>query len=136
MHLQRRRYIREQIESLLRQTYPLHELLIQDDGSTDGTTDIAAEYAAKYPFVRCLQNDGKHGLNPNFFSAMRSRDDSAMVASLSRYCERRTLISDCVSLRLDKSIISCNVSASLQCGYSPIAPMAAAFAVRSQIAVT
>ena len=65
------KYLREQLESVVNQTYPLHELLIQDDGSTDGTTDIAAEYAAKYPFVRCLQNDGKHGLNPNFFSAMR-----------------------------------------------------------------
>lgn len=65
------KYLREQLESVVNQTYPLHELLIQDDGSTDGTTGIAAEYAAKYPFVRCLQNDGKHGLNPNFFSAMR-----------------------------------------------------------------
>ena len=64
------KYLREQLESVVNQTYPLHELLIQDDGSTDGTADITAEYAAKYPFVRCLQNDGPHGLNPNFFSAM------------------------------------------------------------------
>lgn len=38
------RYIREQIESLLRQTYPLHEIIVQDDGSTDGTCDIVSEY--------------------------------------------------------------------------------------------
>ena len=79
------KYMREQLESVVNQTYPLHELLIQDDGSTDGTTDIAAEYAAKYPFVRCLQNDGKHGLNPNFFSAMRKA-----TGNLSPFATRTT----------------------------------------------
>ena len=41
-------YIREQIDSILNQTYENWHLTISDDGSTDGTDLIADEYAAKY----------------------------------------------------------------------------------------
>ena len=37
------KYLREQLDSLLAQTYPLHEIIIQDDGSTDGTWEILEE---------------------------------------------------------------------------------------------
>ena len=33
-------YIREQLDSILSQTYPLKEIIIQDDGSTDDTVAI------------------------------------------------------------------------------------------------
>ena len=33
------RYLRPQIESILAQTYPIHEVIIQDDHSTDDTAD-------------------------------------------------------------------------------------------------
>ena len=42
-------YIREQIDSLLHQTYQDFEVRIRVDGSTDGTTEIVKEYAGKYP---------------------------------------------------------------------------------------
>ena len=42
-------YIREQIDSILNQTYENWHLTISDDGSTDGTDLIADEYAVKYP---------------------------------------------------------------------------------------
>ena len=44
------KYIREQLESIVSQTYPIHELLIQDDCSTDATPLIIEEYKEKYPF--------------------------------------------------------------------------------------
>ena len=46
------KYIREQLESIVSQTYPIHELLIQDDCSTDATPLIIEEYKEKYPFIR------------------------------------------------------------------------------------
>jgi hypothetical protein len=42
-------YLRGSIESALAQTYPIQEIWIADDGSTDDTQAIAMEYGAKHP---------------------------------------------------------------------------------------
>lgn len=64
-------YLAEQIDSLLKQTYPVHEIIIQDDGSTDGTMSLLQDYAAAHPVIKLFHNDGEHGVNNNFFSALR-----------------------------------------------------------------
>ena len=64
-------YLAEQIDSLLKQTYPVHEIIIQDDGSTDGTMSLLQDYAAAHPVIKLFNNDGEHGVNNNFFSALR-----------------------------------------------------------------
>lgn len=66
------KYLREQLDSVVRQTYPLHEIIIQDDGSTDETMQIALEYAAQHDNIIVKTNTHEHGINGNFFSAMRS----------------------------------------------------------------
>jgi glycosyltransferase involved in cell wall biosynthesis len=63
-------YIREQMESLVHQTYPIFELIVQDDSSTDNTFEILQEYARDYPFVHIFKNESRKGMNENFFSAM------------------------------------------------------------------
>ena len=42
-------YIKEQIESLLHQTYQHWTLIIHDDNSSDNTVNIIKEYVKKYP---------------------------------------------------------------------------------------
>jgi glycosyltransferase involved in cell wall biosynthesis len=42
-------YLRESIDSVLRQDFKDYELLIADDGSTDGSFEIACEYERRYP---------------------------------------------------------------------------------------
>ena len=64
------KYLRPQLESILAQTYPIHELIIQDDCSSDGTDVIAKEYAERYPFVHFFPNNTNKGVNENFFSAI------------------------------------------------------------------
>lgn len=52
------RHLREQLDSVLNQTYGLHEIIIQDDGSTDGTMAIVEEYAARNSIIKPCVNKG------------------------------------------------------------------------------
>lgn len=63
------RFLREQMDSILAQTYPIHEIIISDDCSTDGTIDILREYAAKHTFIKIHQNARNIGFNSNFYHA-------------------------------------------------------------------
>ena len=65
------RYLKEQLDSLIAQSYPLHEIIIQDDGSTDDTVQIATEYAGRHDIIHVSANTHEHGINSNFFSALR-----------------------------------------------------------------
>ncbi|KAA6347431.1 putative glycosyltransferase EpsE [termite gut metagenome] len=65
------KYLREQLNSILSQTYPIYEFIIQDDCSTDTTYSIIQEYAQQYPVIRCLRNTRRQGINANFFSAIK-----------------------------------------------------------------
>lgn len=62
------RYLREQLDSIVNQTYPIYELLVQDDISTDSTMAILEQYAAKYPFIRYTRNTKNLGVAANFKS--------------------------------------------------------------------
>ena len=43
------RFLAEQIDSILSQTYRNWVLFIRDDGSTDSTLDVIANYVKRYP---------------------------------------------------------------------------------------
>ncbi len=61
------KYIEEQLDSIFAQTYPIHELLVGDDGSTDNTMAILNNYAYKYKNIKIISPDDKHhGVNYNF----------------------------------------------------------------------
>jgi len=66
------RFLREQMDSVLAQTYPLKEIIVQDDGSTDATMSILNDYAQLDARVKVYRHEGEqHGINANFLSAMR-----------------------------------------------------------------
>lgn len=65
------KYIREQLDSLLRQTLLPSEIIIQDDCSTDNTCKIVMEYSLKHPFIKLFRNKQNKGINENFFSAIQ-----------------------------------------------------------------
>jgi glycosyltransferase involved in cell wall biosynthesis len=64
------KYLREQLDSLMAQTYRWHELIVVDDGSTDDTMSILHEYVRSDPRISLHQNVTKLGPNDNFFKAM------------------------------------------------------------------
>ena len=64
------RFIKEQIDSILAQTYPHFELLIFDDGSSDNTAKIIQEYQEKHPNIHFKQNEKNLGFLKNFEQAI------------------------------------------------------------------
>ena len=67
------RFLREQLDSLLAQTWEQWHLTVSDDGSTDGTSAILDEYAARYPDrVRRVCHEGRFGnARDHFFWLMK-----------------------------------------------------------------
>jgi glycosyltransferase involved in cell wall biosynthesis len=45
-------YICETVDSVLAQTYPAHEIIVVDDGSTDRTQEVLAQYKTKIRYIR------------------------------------------------------------------------------------
>ncbi len=67
------RFLAEQIESLLRQTWGNLEILIRDDGSKDKTPDILREFGAKYNNI-IVYLEGNQGVSRSFFELLRKSD--------------------------------------------------------------
>lgn len=68
------KYIREQLDSILNQTYKDIRILIRDDGSKDRTIDIIKEYIEKYRYkIRLIEDDVKCGSSvSNFMQLTKS----------------------------------------------------------------
>lgn len=67
------KYISEQVESILSQTFTDWRLLIRDDGSNDNTPAIIEEYAAKYPGkIEVIHDDAVcRNATKNFFELLK-----------------------------------------------------------------
>jgi glycosyltransferase involved in cell wall biosynthesis len=63
-------FIRQQLDSIIGQTYPNIEVLVVDDCSTDGTWDILQEYAAKHSNFIVIRNEKNIGYVKNFEKGM------------------------------------------------------------------
>lgn len=77
------RYIREQLDSLVNQTFSSFEVVAVDDCSTDGTLDILDEYARADSRIRVIRNAHNLGFRANFERAL-----SLTSASLIAPCDQ------------------------------------------------
>ena len=69
-------YIREQLDSVLAQSYPDVDILVRDDGSDDDTFVILKEYEEMHSNIRVYR--GKNiGINKSFFELLKKSDANA-----------------------------------------------------------
>ena len=72
------KYIQEQLDSIINQTYPVYELLIFDDVSTDNTVEIVNQYAKKHSFIKVSVNEKNLGYTKNFEQALQAATGDAV----------------------------------------------------------
>ena len=64
------KYLREQLDSLLRQSYNNIEIICLDDDSSDGTYTILEEYHKRFEHIRIFKNERNLGYRKNFEKAV------------------------------------------------------------------
>jgi glycosyltransferase involved in cell wall biosynthesis len=64
------KYIERQLRSLLNQTYPIYEVVISDDNSTDGTVKICEKYRIEFAKFVLVKNSANIGPVKNFENAI------------------------------------------------------------------
>ncbi len=73
------KYLREQLDSIIRSSFKNWHISVSDDCSTDSTCDILREYVQKYsPKISLHINDSNMGSTANFLSALKraSREET------------------------------------------------------------
>lgn len=63
------KYIEKQIRSILNQTYPVDEIVVSDDGSSDKTIEILNKIEDKR--IHVFNNNGRKGYCGNFENALK-----------------------------------------------------------------
>lgn len=69
------KYIREQIDSVLKQTYKNIMIFIRDDGSTDHTVDILKTYVDRFPKMISLECGSNIGFGKSFLTLLRNASE-------------------------------------------------------------
>lgn len=64
-------YLQAQMDSILGQSIPVHEIIVCDDGSTDETREILASYAADHPQIQLFFNEKNLGTVANMQQCLR-----------------------------------------------------------------
>jgi len=73
------KYIAEQLESILSQQFPVDEIIICDDGSTDKTVEIIEDFQKSNPFIKLYRNPENLGVIKNFEKAINLCQDGIVL---------------------------------------------------------
>ncbi len=65
------KYISQQLESIINQSYTNLEIVITDDASSDSTLDIIKGFQSKFDFIRLFKHEKNLGITPTFEHSFR-----------------------------------------------------------------
>lgn len=109
------RFLDEQISSILQQDYPLYELIISDDVSTDDTWLKLEQWQHKSALIKIYRNETNLGYNKNFAHAIQlatgdlialsDQDDIWLPQKISKlvntFAQPGTVLAHCRSVRFE-----------------------------------
>ena len=52
-----KKYLRQCLDSVVNQTYPVYQYIVVDNGCTDGCSEIIKEYAEKFDFIEVIKHE-------------------------------------------------------------------------------
>lgn len=111
------RYVGEQIESILNQTYSSLEIILADDASTDNTYDILKSYAERDQRIVLYRQKENTGYNINFseacskatgaYIAISDQDDVWEPGKIEKQLkkikeDKRNILVHCISARFEQ----------------------------------
>ncbi len=102
------KYIPEQLDSLLAQTYARIEIIVTDDASTDDTPALLQTYADKHANIRLLLNRENIGYVKNFEKGMLAAAGDLIAPSDQDDIWKSEKIERMVAAMGDEEIIYCN----------------------------
>lgn len=111
------KYIKEQLESILKQIGPEDEVILSDDGSKDSTEEVVKSLNDKR--IKFVHNHGTHGFTHNFENAlMQARGDYIFLSDqddvwtddkvevMMRYLKDYSFVtSDCITINENLEVI-------------------------------
>src|SRR3712207_7365812 len=86
-------FVARQIDTVLAQTRPADEIIIQDDGSTDATMDILNDYARRFPVIRVFRNATPLGVNAKDRKSTRLNSSHANISYAVFCLKKKKMIS-------------------------------------------
>jgi glycosyltransferase involved in cell wall biosynthesis len=99
-------YLRQALNSLLKQTYQDLELIISDNASTDGTANICAEYASRDKRIRYIRQPHNIGAPRNWNAVVyEARGEFFKWASGNDYCAPDTLALCLAAMQREPDIV-------------------------------
>jgi glycosyltransferase involved in cell wall biosynthesis len=102
-------FLAEQVRSVLLQTYPINELIIADDASTDNTYSLIQELARNDARIKFTRNEFNLGFSANFSKAMSSAScELIAISDQDDIWHERKLETLVFALADTSSLIYCN----------------------------
>lgn len=102
-------FLQAQLQSIVAQTYPLLELLIFDDCSTDESFTILQNFATHHSFVQCFQNPTRLGFTKNFEQALLKANGNVIAIADQDDIWLPTKISDLIAVwQPDSPLVYCD----------------------------
>ena len=102
------RFLQEQLDSIVNQTYPNLEIVIVDDASKDGTVAILDQYAASFVNIRVYKAEQNQGFIKNFQKGMLLCQGDYIALSDQDDIWLPEKISKLMDVRGDHALIYCN----------------------------